>query len=71
GVNGGATAAQADWDGNGVVDGADFLRWQRGLVPSMQAVPEPTSAACALVVTLLLAIPRGAQRQAWSNAIRT
>ena len=49
GIASGAAHAQGDADGNGAVDGSDFLAWQRqfGATLTTQAagaVPEPTSA---------------------------
>lgn len=51
---GSTTKAEADGNGNGVVDGGDFLVWQRSLgqnfgVPPVSAVPEPAAALLALL----------------------
>jgi len=50
-----ATHGQGDADGNGAVDGADFLAWQQQFgttlaTPAAGAIPEPSSVllvACA------------------------
>jgi hypothetical protein len=41
--SGSATVAMGDADGNGLVDGADFLAWQRHVTgpPQMGAFPTP------------------------------
>ncbi len=51
---GSTTKAEADGNGNGVVDGGDFLVWQRTLgqnfgTPAVAAIPEPAAAALALL----------------------
>nr|MBA3482135.1 hypothetical protein [Pirellulales bacterium] len=53
---GSTTKADADGNGNGVVDGGDFLVWQRTLgqnlgaptVAAVAAIPEPAAATLAL-----------------------
>ncbi|BBO30911.1 dockerin type I domain-containing protein [Lacipirellula parvula] len=55
--SGSATVAMGDADGNGRVDGADFLAWQRHFTPAAaaplsQAVPEPHAAVLALFAGL-------------------
>lgn len=51
---GSTVKAEADGSGNGIVDGADFLVWQRTRgqdlgAPSIAAVPEPAALASAVV----------------------
>lgn len=53
-TSGSATVAMGDADGNGIVDGVDFLVWQRHFTPAAaapvsQQVPEPQAAALALL----------------------
>ena len=55
-----ATDATGDANGDGLADGADFLQWQREVVaaPGAAAIPEPASAALAVVGCGLLAAAR-------------
>ena len=63
-VGTGTTHLQGNADGDTDVDGNDFLVWQRQLgttpavVATAAAIPEPASAAIALVATVGLAIAR-------------
>jgi hypothetical protein len=60
GIESGATNSQGDADLDGDVDGADFLVWQRNLdaaapvASANSAVPEPASAALALLAAVAL-----------------
>jgi MYXO-CTERM domain-containing protein len=57
----GATLAMGDADGDGDVDGADFVVWQTNFpTPSggSSPVPEPGTAALALVVVGVIALMR-------------
>ena len=53
---GSTTKAEADGNGNGIVDGADFLIWQRtlgqGSLPALAAVPEPAALSLACLAAL-------------------
>jgi hypothetical protein len=64
GLNGGATHFQGDANADSNVDGADFLIWQRQsgstslAPPAAQAVPEPSTIACAGCTLLAAALSR-------------
>jgi hypothetical protein len=68
GIESGATNSQGDADLDGDVDGADFLVWQRNLdaaapvASANSAVPEPASAALALLAAVALHPRRRASR---------
>lgn len=53
-----AKVSQGDADGNGAIDGTDFLVWQRNVTaassPGAQAVPEPATLSLIAVAALLL-----------------
>ena len=58
-----ANPAGGDADGDGDVDGPDFMRWQRGVAKSAslldyRAVPEPPSLVMGVVMAAVLALPR-------------
>ena len=75
GMQTGATFEQGDVDGNGAVDGNDFLAWQRSLGAATSlsafsdlstngtAVPEPATFALFTMAVALLSIPRRKRRR--------
>jgi hypothetical protein len=60
-----ATSNNADGDGNGQVDGGDFLVWQRRLgsqPPNWAAVPEPGGATLGLMMAASFCVVRSTRR---------
>jgi len=74
-MTGGVTLSDGDMNGDGDVDGADFLVWQRyfgvtsnppSLVSGSTAVPEPSSFFLSILAAILCVRPRLLQRRACS-----
>jgi endonuclease/exonuclease/phosphatase family metal-dependent hydrolase len=65
GLASGATRSDGDANGDGRVDGRDFLVWQRqfdGLAPSIATVPEPNSFAVLFLTLVGFYLPRSRSR---------
>jgi endonuclease/exonuclease/phosphatase family metal-dependent hydrolase len=61
GMTSGATRAMGDANGDGRIDGRDFLTWQRqsnGGSPALSAVPEPTCLGLFLVAFIVVPLSR-------------